>query len=68
MAQEILNVKSDLRSLHFVNKKIREWEPEPLRYLGVNTLIYLSTISDREEELTKRPSKINRFIEPVILR
>lgn len=68
MAHEILNLDSELRSLHFVNRKIRKWEPEPIRYLGVNALIHLSTISDLEESLTNRPSKVNRFIEPVILR
>lgn len=68
MAQEILEFESDLRGLHFVNREIRKWEREPIRYLGVNSMIYLSTISDREESLTNRPSKVNRFIEPVILR
>jgi hypothetical protein len=68
MAHEVLAKDSNLRNLHFVNKRIRNWEPEPIRFIGVNALIYLSTMSDREESLTNRPSKLNRIIEPVILR
>lgn len=68
MAHEILDRKLEFRKLHFVGEKIRKWEPEPIRYLAVNGLIYLSTLSDREETITKRPSLLNRVIEPVILR
>ena len=68
LAHEILNLKSELRNLHFVNQKIRPWEPEPIRYLGVNTLVKLSGIADTEERITGRASLLNRVIEPLILR
>lgn len=68
LAAEILELDSDLRSLHFVNRAIRKWEPEPLRYLGVNTLVKLSSFADREERITGRASLLNRVIEPLILR
>ena len=68
LAHEILDVKNELRNLHFVNQKIRKWEPEPIRYLGVNTLVKLSGIADAEERITGRASLLNRVIEPLILR
>ena len=68
LAHEILNKGSDLRNLHFVNRKIRRWEPEPIRYLGVNALVKLSGIADTEERITGRASLLNRVIEPLILR
>jgi glycine/D-amino acid oxidase-like deaminating enzyme len=68
LAHEILDVKNELRNLHFVNRKIRKWEPEPIRYIGVNTLVKLSGIADTEERITGRASLLNRVIEPLILR
>ena len=55
-------------NLHFVNRKIRMWEPEPLRYIAVNSLVKLSGIADIEEATTNRPSLVSRIIEPLILR
>ena len=68
LAHEILDAKNELRNLHFVNRKIRRWEPEPIRYLGVNALVKLSGIADTEERITGRASLLNRVIEPLILR
>lgn len=68
LAHEILDRPNEIRSLHFVNRKIRKWEPEPIRYLGVNALMKLSALSDREERLTKRESFLDRVISPLILR
>ncbi|MBU3716376.1 MAG: FAD-dependent oxidoreductase [Candidatus Nanopelagicaceae bacterium] len=68
LAHEILDVKNELRNLHFVNQKIKKWEPEPIRYLGVNSLVKLSGIADAEERITGRASLLNRVIEPLILR
>ena len=68
LSEEILDVGSELRELHFVNQRIRKWEPEPIRYLGVNALIKLSGIADIEERITGRASYLNRVIEPLILR
>jgi len=55
-------------NLHFVNRTIRKWEPEPLRYIAINSLVKLSGIADIEEARTNRPSLVSRIIEPLILR
>ena len=68
LAHVITGQKNDLTDLHFVNKKIRKWEPEPLRYIAVNSMVKLSGIADKEEAKTGRPSLVSRIIAPLILR
>ena len=68
LAQLVTGRESELTHLHFVNKKIRKWEPEPLRYLAVNSMVKLSGIADKEEARTGRPSLVSRIIAPLILR
>lgn len=68
LATLILDQSDDLRRLHFINRGARKWEPEPLRYFAVNSLVKLSGASDREEAITGRPSLLERVIAPVILR
>jgi glycine/D-amino acid oxidase-like deaminating enzyme len=68
LAYEVLNEESELRRLHFVNTRIRKWEPEPIRYLGINTMVKLSGMADKEERITGRSSLLNKVIEPLILR
>jgi hypothetical protein len=68
MANLVVGNSSELTDLHFANRRIRKWEPEPLRYIAVNSLVKLSGVADREEALTKRPSLVSRLIAPLILR
>ena len=68
LVQEIIDGKDDVRGLHFINRRSRNWEMEPIRYAAINTLVKLSDIADYEEKLTNRPSVLSRIIEPLILR
>jgi glycine/D-amino acid oxidase-like deaminating enzyme len=68
LANLIVGNSSELTHLHFVNRRIRNWEPEPLRYIAVNSLVKLSGVADREEALTNRPSVVSKLIAPLILR
>ena len=68
LAYEITDQQSALRELHFVNRRIRRWEPEPLRYVAINSLVKLNSVADKEEKISGRPSLLNRIIAPVILR
>jgi glycine/D-amino acid oxidase-like deaminating enzyme len=45
-----------LTHLPWVQHRSRRWEPEPLRWLGVNAGLQLATLADREERLTGRPA------------
>ncbi len=45
-----------LTRLPWVQHRSRRWEPEPLRWLGVNAGLQLANLADREERLTGRPA------------
>ncbi|HET6626156.1 MAG TPA: FAD-binding oxidoreductase [Nocardioidaceae bacterium] len=62
----ILERETDLTRLPWVDHRSRRWEPEPLRWLGVNAGLRTMTLSDREEQLTRRPSRIARAMSPLV--
>ena len=68
IANLIEKTSNPITQLHFVNRKLRMWEPEPLRYFAVNSLVKLSGVADIEEKITSRPSLVSRIIAPLILR
>lgn len=68
MAHLIEGQPEPITQLHFVNRTIRKWEPEPLRYMAVNSMVKLSGFADKEEAITSRPSVVSRIIAPLILR
>jgi hypothetical protein len=57
LAQLITGQESDLTRLPWVGHRSRSWEPEPLRWLGVNGGRLLMTSADRVERRTGRPAK-----------
>jgi glycine/D-amino acid oxidase-like deaminating enzyme len=48
---------TDLVRLPWVGHRSRPWEPEPLRWLGVNAGLKVMTGADEEERRTGRPSR-----------
>jgi glycine/D-amino acid oxidase-like deaminating enzyme len=60
LAHLIVGEENDLTSLPWVNHRSRKWEPEPLRWLGINAGLRSAAISDFEERVTRRPSLIAR--------
>ena len=66
MADLILGKNTVRASLPYVGWKSAKWEPEPLRWLGVNLGIKLSELADIEEKLTRRPSLLGKLIEKLL--
>ncbi len=62
----ILERDTELTRLPWVNHRSRRWEPEPLRWLGVNAGLRTMGLADREERLTRRPSLVARAMSPLI--
>lgn len=62
----VLGRDSALVGLPWVNHRSRSWEPEPLRWLGVNTGLRAMTWADTEEGLTGHPSMVARLISPLV--
>jgi glycine/D-amino acid oxidase-like deaminating enzyme len=62
----VLGRDTDLTRLPWVNHRSPRWEPEPLRWLGVNAARLAFTAADREEAITRRPSLLARAAAPLV--
>jgi len=60
----ILGEATELTTLPWVGHRSRNWEPEPLRWLGVNAGLNAMTGADAEERLTRRQSLLGRAMAP----
>jgi glycine/D-amino acid oxidase-like deaminating enzyme len=62
----VLGRDTDLTALPWVQHRSRRWEPEPLRWLGINAGLRAMSLADGEERLTRRPSRIARAMAPLV--
>jgi glycine/D-amino acid oxidase-like deaminating enzyme len=53
----ITGADTELTRLPWVNHRSRRWEPEPLRWLGVNGGLWTMKLGDRSETRRGRPSR-----------
>ena len=58
LAELILDTGSDLIRLPWVNHRSRQWETEPLRWLGINAGLHAMSWADEAEARTGRPSRV----------
>jgi glycine/D-amino acid oxidase-like deaminating enzyme len=58
LADLICGRGSDLTRLPWVQHRSRPWEPEPLRWLGINTARLLAASSDASEQRSGRPARL----------
>jgi glycine/D-amino acid oxidase-like deaminating enzyme len=61
----VLGRETELTALPWVGHRSRAWEPEPLRWLGINVGLRATTLADAEERLTRRPSVVARAVAPL---
>jgi glycine/D-amino acid oxidase-like deaminating enzyme len=66
LADLVMGRQTELTSLPWVNHSSPQWEPEPLRWLGVNAGLRAMTVADHEESLTGRQSFIAKALAPMI--
>jgi glycine/D-amino acid oxidase-like deaminating enzyme len=57
VADLVLGHDTELTRLPWVRRRTRRWEPEPLRWAGVNAVTALMAHADRTEARTGRPSR-----------
>jgi glycine/D-amino acid oxidase-like deaminating enzyme len=62
----LLGRRTDLTDLPWVMHRSRRWEPEPLRWVGVNAGLRAMQLAEVEERLTGRPSRIAVAMSPLI--
>jgi glycine/D-amino acid oxidase-like deaminating enzyme len=62
LADLISGTGSEITRLPWVGHRSPQWEPEPLRWLGLNGGLRVMSLADRQEERTGRPSKAADFM------
>jgi glycine/D-amino acid oxidase-like deaminating enzyme len=62
----VLGRETALTGLPWVQHRSPRWEPEPLRWLGVNAGLRTMAVADVEERLTGRPSRLARAMAPLV--
>jgi glycine/D-amino acid oxidase-like deaminating enzyme len=62
----ILRRDTHLSRLPWVGHRSPRWEPEPLRWLGINAGLRAMTVADGEEKLSGRESRIARLMSPLL--
>ena len=58
LADLVLGNRSHLTSLPWVGHHSPRWEPEPLRWLGVNAGLQVARLADRAEARSGRQSRL----------
>jgi glycine/D-amino acid oxidase-like deaminating enzyme len=58
LADLVLGEDSDLTTLCWVGHRSPRWEPEPLRFAGVNAGLIAMSAADRAEQRSGRPSRL----------
>jgi glycine/D-amino acid oxidase-like deaminating enzyme len=62
----VLGRDTELTRLPWVGHRSRPWEPEPWRWLGINTGLRAMTLADAEESLTRLPSVVAKAVSPLL--
>jgi glycine/D-amino acid oxidase-like deaminating enzyme len=62
----VLERDTDLTRLPWVQHVSPRWEPEPLRWLGVNAGLRAMTFADHEERLTGRERRVAQRMAPLL--
>ena len=66
IAELIAGTDSPRIDLPWVGHQSRRWEPEPLRWLGINGALGIMGIADRSEALTGRKSRLARMMQRLL--
>ncbi len=66
LADLITGADTPLTGLPWVGHRSPQWEPEPLRWLGVNAGLWTMKLADRGEGRSGRPSRLARAMGPLL--
>lgn len=66
LADLITGTESELTGLPWVGHRSRPWEPEPLRWLGIQTARRLAGWVDRHEERHQRTSRLAGVLDRIV--
>ena len=60
--RSISGERTDLTTLPWLGHRSRTWEPEPLRWIGINAMVRMPIGADQHEARTGRPARIRSAI------
>jgi glycine/D-amino acid oxidase-like deaminating enzyme len=63
LADQLLGRDTALTVLPWVGHVSPRWEPEPLRWLGINAGLRLARAADVEERVTRRPARLGVLLD-----
>lgn len=63
LASLVTGIPDPVTHLPWVGHRSPTWEPEPLRWLGVNAGLRLAHLADAEERLRGRPAQLGRLVD-----
>ncbi len=66
IADLLAGADSELVELPWVGHRSRDWEPEPLRFVGANLGLVAMELADLEERVTRRPSLAAKLMAPLV--
>ncbi|MFZ2015655.1 MAG: FAD-binding oxidoreductase [Nocardioides sp.] len=66
LADLVLDRDTELTRLPWVGHRSKAWEPEPLRWLGINAGLRTMTWADHEEARTGRQSRLAKIVAPLL--
>ncbi|GGM16490.1 NAD(P)/FAD-dependent oxidoreductase [Nakamurella endophytica] len=66
LADLVTGRDTELTRLPWVGHRSRRWEPEPLRWLGINAGLRAMATADRREERTGRASRVAEVVQRVV--
>ncbi len=66
LADLVLGQSTERTSLPWVNHRSPRWEPEPLRWIGVNLGLRVMSSADAVEERTGRPARRAELLAPLL--
>jgi glycine/D-amino acid oxidase-like deaminating enzyme len=66
LADLVLGRDTDLTRLPWVGHRSRSWEPEPIRWLGINVGLRGMAWGDLEEKRTGRESRLAKLVSPFV--
>jgi len=68
LADLVTGADSELVRLPWVQHRSRRWEPEPLRWLGINGALLLAGSADAAEQRTGRPARLRGRLLTLVIR
>ncbi|MBL7500750.1 NAD(P)/FAD-dependent oxidoreductase [Frankia nepalensis] len=63
LAELVAGLDTPNTRLPWVNRPVRQWEPEPLRWIGINAGRLGAAASDARENRTGRPSRLGKAVD-----